>query len=181
VQASKLTTLVLAGFYLFHMPDDAISVIAACTGHPTIKKLSFQDNRASDEDQEVVGEALRALVAAPESKLEQLILSDCRLGDNGVTPLFNAVASNATLRVLHCGDCNISETCARDVILPAVRSNSSLLKLIVRDRPAEGNLWLEGLEMPQGMELMDLTDKAVEPSPAHLEAEALVAQRRRRG
>jgi len=72
-----------------------------------------------------LGQALGRLVAA-ESALSSLNLAFCQLGDAGVGPLFTSIAQNTTLRTLLLWDNLISRECARDVVLPAVRANTSL-------------------------------------------------------
>jgi Ran GTPase-activating protein (RanGAP) involved in mRNA processing and transport len=80
------------------------------------------------EAQLAVGEALGRLVAA-ESALTSLNLNTCRLGDAGVGPLFTALAHNTTLHTLDLSYNSISRECAREMVLPAVRANTSLREL----------------------------------------------------
>jgi hypothetical protein len=60
------------------------------------------------------------------SRLSLLVFS---LGDAGVGPLFTALAQSTTLHTLDLTHNAISRECARDVVLPAVRANTSLRKL----------------------------------------------------
>jgi hypothetical protein len=54
----------------------------------------------------------------------------CHLDDAGVGPLFAALAQNTTLRKLDLEENDISRECARDVVLPAVRANTTLRELL---------------------------------------------------
>ena len=62
-------------------------------------------------------------------RLTYLDLAFCHLGDAGVGPLFASLAQNTMLRTLTLFGNGISRECARDVIMPAVRANTSLREL----------------------------------------------------
>jgi hypothetical protein len=64
-----------------------------------------------------------------DSALQTLDVSYCQLGDDGMRPLFAAVAYSTRLCELSCSDNGISLEFARDVVLPAIRSNISLRRL----------------------------------------------------
>jgi hypothetical protein len=126
LRASQLRDVALWGVRLFHSPSDGLAVLDALTGHRSIEDLALLDNEApSPEAQLAIGQALGRLVAA-ESALTSLDVACCGLGDVGVGPLFAALAQNTTLKLESNG---ISRECARDVVLPAVRANTSLRKL----------------------------------------------------
>ena len=128
LRASNLRELALWGVRLFLSPPDGLAVLDALTGHSSIKELRLPGNRPpSPEAKLAVGQALGRLVA--ESALTSLNLGSYRLGDAGVGPLFAALAQNTTLRTLKLESNGISRECARDVVLPAVRANTSLRKL----------------------------------------------------
>ncbi len=61
-------------------------------------------------------------------------MSNCFLGDDGVRPLLEALPANTHLRTLRCSDNNMTEVLARDVLLPAVRANTSLRTLVAGER-----------------------------------------------
>jgi len=45
LRASRLVGLTLEGMRLWESLEDGLAVIAACTGHPTLRKLSFERNQ----------------------------------------------------------------------------------------------------------------------------------------
>ena len=55
----------------------------------------------------------------------------CDLGDEGIRPLFAAIARNKKLHVLNCLGNNVSAACIRDVALPAVQANTYLIGLVL--------------------------------------------------
>jgi hypothetical protein len=71
----------------------------------------------------------RWLVAANAATLECIDLGHCCLRDAGLGPLFEALPANTHLRELDIVDNATSEALARDVLLPALRANSSLRML----------------------------------------------------
>jgi hypothetical protein len=73
--------------------------------------------------------AVFALLAANAHALQKLDVSYCNIGDAGLRPLFDALPRNTHLRTLYLGENGMSEAFARDVLLPAVRANSSLTML----------------------------------------------------
>jgi hypothetical protein len=56
-----------------------------------------------------------------------------RFGDVGLRPLFDALPANTHLRTLNVAGNDMSEAFARDVLLPAVRANGCLCKLVAHD------------------------------------------------
>ena len=136
VAASRLTQLELSGSGLnpFDDTDDALSLLAACTGHPTLQLLNLSCSRVQEEQRAPMGLALAALVAAP-SALEELDLGSCELYDEGSRPLFGSLAANTRLQTLNLQECHISEACVRDSLLPALQANHSLRKLSILDKP----------------------------------------------
>ena len=137
LQASSLKHLVLWQMLLWqmlllHPVPNLLAVIEAITGHRSLTSFICRTNLLTGEPAAshlAVGQALGSLVAA-ESRLESLDLNNCHLGDVGLRPLFEAFAGNRTLRTLSCRGNEISRSFARDVILPAVRANASLRKLL---------------------------------------------------
>ena len=98
-------------------------------GHPTLQDAELNYiYPASPEAKLAFGEALGRLVSA-ESMLEALHVQHCYLGDDALRPLLAAVAQSTTLRRLDCRWNGISPEFARCVVLPAVRSNTSLQEL----------------------------------------------------
>jgi hypothetical protein len=73
--------------------------------------------------------ALGALVAANAPALTELDVSWNGLSDAALRPLFEALPFNTHLRTLSVVYNGTSDAFARDVLLPAVRANTSLRKL----------------------------------------------------
>jgi hypothetical protein len=115
---------------LFDSLEDGLAVVAACTGHPTLRELNLCSNSVDAVAAPAVGAALAALVAAT-SALQSLKVTCCRLGDDAARPLFAAVAGSTRLSELCCGENDISAECAREAVLPAVQANTSLRELII--------------------------------------------------
>jgi hypothetical protein len=131
---ATLTSLKLTeGAGVFADPTVADELLGALTGHASLRKLNICENSAVGADRAAVGAALGALVAANAPALTELAVSDCALGDDGLRPLFEALPRNAHMRKLDCAFNYISEAFARDVLLPAVRTNVSLLELHADD------------------------------------------------
>jgi hypothetical protein len=103
--------------------------------------LDLESNRAgAGANIAACAAALGALVAANAPALEQIGLWGCDLRDAGLGPLVDALPSNMHLRTLLCPYNGISAAFARGRLLPAVRANTSLRKLVlIRPRPAEGD------------------------------------------
>jgi hypothetical protein len=129
---STLTWLSLAYAGVFIDAAAAAALVAALTSHPSLQTLCLGGNRVADADQAAVGAALGALIAADAPALTQLDVFGCRLGDDGLRALFEALPHNMHLRKLDCSHNDISDAYARDVLLPSVRANMSLRKLETR-------------------------------------------------
>jgi len=71
LRASCLVRLELWNVSLWESLADGLAVVAACTGHPTLREISFQYNDvAHDPGREAIEAALDALHAAcPELRL----------------------------------------------------------------------------------------------------------------
>jgi len=130
LRSSRLVELQLRWISLWESLEDGLAIVAACTGHPTLRRLCFWGNDTDDPAPAAVGIALAALVAA-DSALESLDVSDCSLDYAALRPLFAAVAHSTRLRKLDCSVNHISESCAREAILPAVQANTSLRELVL--------------------------------------------------
>jgi len=128
LRASRLDLLVLRSVRLWESLEDGLAVIDACTGHPTMRKLSLRDNSPDGPAPAAVGVALAALVTSGPL-LEELYVSDCGLGDAAMRLLFAAVAGSTRLRKLVCFGNEVSTACAKEAILPAVQANASLREL----------------------------------------------------
>jgi hypothetical protein len=110
-------------------------VLSSLVAHPSLRELDLAMNMMLDPQHAAcVGAALFALVAANAPTLTQLDMSNCGLGDVGLHPLFDALPRNTHLHTLNCGGNGMSEAFARDVLLPAVRANTSLTELVTAVR-----------------------------------------------
>jgi Ran GTPase-activating protein (RanGAP) involved in mRNA processing and transport len=96
------------------------------TGHASLRVLDFSINDVLEANRAAAGASLGALVAANAPALTELNVCGCDLGDDGLRALFEALPHNTHLRTLKCTGNEMSEACARDVLLHAVRANTSL-------------------------------------------------------
>ena len=115
-----------AGLALWDSLPDGLAFMDALTGHRSLRFLYFDDNCAAMEDRTAIGEALGMLVAA---ELFYPSLTECELGDEGLRPVFDALADRTGLYMLRCAGNGVSRELARDVVLPAVRANTALCEL----------------------------------------------------
>jgi hypothetical protein len=106
-----------------------VALLGALVAHPSLRELFLNENDPDDEDCAAVGAALGALVAADAPALRHLHLAFSDLFDEGLGPLVDALPRNTHLRTLDMEDCLMTEAFARDVLLPAVRANTSLRRL----------------------------------------------------
>jgi hypothetical protein len=126
---TTLTKLSFVNVDLWRNPDAAATLLSALTGHSSVCRLDLCRNDVDTAHNTVAGAALGALIAANAPALEYLDVSDCQLGDAGLRPLLDALPTNTHLRKLDVSWNDMSAACARDVLLPAVRANTSLRKL----------------------------------------------------
>jgi hypothetical protein len=149
-----LQRLVISGVQLWHDVRAALTLLAALTGHASLRSLTCSKNEFDYVSHhngplyyaahiELVGAALGALVAADAPALEELDVSCCSLSDEGIGPLCDALAHNTHLRTLTLAGNQLSAGFAGDRLLPAVRANTSLRELEVLDdgdeSPEEGD------------------------------------------
>jgi hypothetical protein len=126
---SMLTKLTLVSSNLFADPAAAAALLGALTGHASLRSLAFSSEETPTEQAVAfIAPALAALVAADTPALEALFVH-CNLGDAGMRPLLEALPHNTHLKRLMCAGNRLSAAFARDVLLPAVRANTSLLTL----------------------------------------------------
>ncbi len=128
---ASLTTL-----KMWNLPDvpavlDAVVDVALAR---CFESVGFQGIVPSlDTAPAVIGAVLGRLVAANTPALTELSVSLCCLDDESLTPLLQALPHNTHLRSLDMTYNTISAACARDVLLPAVRANTSLRKVFADD------------------------------------------------
>ena len=130
LRSSSLQALRLRWCQLWRDPAAAGELLASLVGHPTLRELSLCANRVDNTvvARRTAGEQLTSLITH-NSALQKLDLDECILGDAGLAPIFEALPRFSTLKELHFSYETISREFARDVILPAVRANSSLRTL----------------------------------------------------
>jgi hypothetical protein len=130
-----LTSLRLDYVRLFDDAAAGIALVGALTGHPSLQTLSLGGNvLIAAADQAAVGAAVGTLIAANAPALTHLDVGLCHLGDDGMRALFDALPHNMHLQELECSHNGICDAFARDVLLPAVRANTSLRKLATWSR-----------------------------------------------
>ena len=131
---TTITTLKLSSARLCDDMRVAGALLGALLRHPSLRELriisDFSPILSSGdiEDRNAFGAALGELIAADAPPLHVL---DCYLnclGDAGLAPIVDALAFNRHLRELDVGCTGISETFARDQLLPVVRANTTLRK-----------------------------------------------------
>ncbi len=127
--SSTLTAVSLRHVGLWRDSAAATALLGALTGHPSLRSLNIADNDVDRAGRDQAGAKIAALVAAKAPALTELDVSECRLRDAGLGPLFDALPANTHLRKLDCGRNALSDAFVRERLLPAVRANSSLRKL----------------------------------------------------
>jgi hypothetical protein len=130
---ATLTSLRLVGVALFPTPDAAATLLGALVGHPSLQLLVLWGAHANAATALSAGGAVAALLAANAPALEALVVSRCGLGEAGLRPLLAALPANTHLRSLELEHEAFSEAFARSDLLPAVRANASLQRLLVQD------------------------------------------------
>ena len=129
-----LRELELSNVRLWEDTSGAASIFGALTGHASLRVIDITLNRVETEgEREVAGALLGALVAANSSTLVDLGLSSCNLRDVGLRHLVAALPLNTHLRQLGLVHANLSAGFLEQQMLPALRANTSLRQLYVRD------------------------------------------------
>ena len=108
------------------------ALLGALVGHPSLRELHVTGERntaITTENRSVFGAALGALVAADAPTLQVLDCSYNNLGGAGLTPIAEALPLNHHLYELNVGDNGMTEAFARNLLLPAVRANTTLRAL----------------------------------------------------
>jgi hypothetical protein len=126
---STLTSFALH-WSLWHDTEAGAALLGALTGHVSLRKLNLSSHNVTAAAA-VAGGALSALVAANAPALTELDVSHSLLGDARLRPLLEALPHNTHLRTLNITQNGLSVAFARDVLLPAVRTNKSLRTLHV--------------------------------------------------
>ena len=131
VRSSRtLQKLVLQNVGLWNDAEAAVMLLSALTGHASLHVLDCSRNCVHPSAAATIGAALGALVAANSPAFEELAVDYCELGDAGLHPMVDALRRNTHLRALTLTGNNISNALAEEQLVPAVRANTSLLKLV---------------------------------------------------
>jgi hypothetical protein len=125
------------------------ALLRALVGHPSLDTLVLlmEGEREAEDEPETaqersarraaLGAALAALVAADAPALECLMADALALGDDGLAPLVAALPRNRHLTELGVSNNGMSEAFAQEVLLPAVRANTSLRQLRAQEADEE--------------------------------------------
>jgi hypothetical protein len=124
-----LESLTLRAVRLWHDFGAATTLLTSLVAHPSLRELDLSANEVAPAQAACAGSSLFALVAANAPALTELDVECWRMGDAGLRPLMEALPRNTHLRALIAADNDMSEAFARDVLLPAVRANTSLTDL----------------------------------------------------
>jgi hypothetical protein len=131
---ATLTSLTLSGVMILSNHAAAAAMLGALTGHSSLRKLSItgdeRGRQSSLDNPRCSGMLLGTLIAADAPVLTALDVSECDLHEEDLRPLFEALPGNTHLRTLDCSYNYLSDEFAADVLLPAVRANTSLRALI---------------------------------------------------
>jgi hypothetical protein len=129
---TTLTALTLRAARLWTNREASAALLGALTGHGSLRQLTIAAPVFAlplADEQQWAGALLGALVAANAPALTALDVSASWLADPGLRPMFEALPANTHLRALTCHTNYISDALVRDVLLPAVRANTSLRRL----------------------------------------------------
>ena len=111
----------------------AQAVLGALTGHRSLNTLMLKCERPADPA--AMAAALAAIVAADAPSLQVLDIHSFEFSDDCLAPIVAALPSNRHLRELDIAHDHMSEAFARDCLLPAVRANTGLRKLVAAHMP----------------------------------------------
>jgi hypothetical protein len=130
LRSSTLQVLHLASCQLWRDPAVAGEFLASLVGHQTLRELALGCNSLdrTDDARRAAGKQLASLITH-SSALQKLELYANNLGDAGLAPIFEALPRSSTLKEVNFNYERISRKFARDVILTAVRANTSLRRL----------------------------------------------------
>ncbi len=125
--STTLRTFCSQGVDFWRDPGAGCALVAALTGHPSLRTLHLSCQTSTGQHQAAVGAAFGALVGANAPALRELLLFFVHLGDAGLGPVCDALPQNTHLRLLDlAGSVIVSEAFSRERLLPAVRANASL-------------------------------------------------------
>ena len=97
--------------------DAAAAVFASITAHPHLRKVGLCGNAVANREQ--ASAAIAELLTVNAPALQQLDLSGCGFGDEGMDPIVDALASNTHLRTLKLYTDDVSAFFRHTRLLPA--------------------------------------------------------------
>jgi hypothetical protein len=118
---TTLTSMTLFHARLWQVPAAGVALLNALTAHPSLCHLDLDWNPVGVAQQQRVGTAFGALIAANAPTLRNVRIFGSNLGDAGMGPVVDALQHNTHLRVLECSGHRASDAFVRDRLLPAVR------------------------------------------------------------
>jgi hypothetical protein len=130
-ESTTLTTLDLDDVGVFWLPASA--VLHALVAHPTLRTLEVTHSTRYEPEDDIAaagGSALAALIAADAPALRELRFPCCYFGDVAMGQATDALAHNTHLEVLDCRFAGMSEAFVRGRLLPALRANTSLQRVV---------------------------------------------------
>jgi hypothetical protein len=124
---ATLTALTLTGAWLWINDAAAAALLGALTGHASLRQLRIAAEFLMFEDRYTGAAALLGtLVAADAPALTSVhLMVSYGLTDAELRPLFEALPANTHLQELYFSFIGISNAFAANVLLPAVRANTS--------------------------------------------------------
>ena len=133
--STTLDVLKLNGANVFTHTDGAhgVALLAALTGHPTLRYLSLEHNAVPAAATARVGTALGTLVAADAPALDFLQVGSCNLGDAGMSAVADALPRNTHLTTLYMAYNELSAGFTAGALTRGVCANASLQSLHLRD------------------------------------------------
>jgi hypothetical protein len=135
---NTLTSLTITSAALWDDMPAAAVLLGLLRAHRSLRSLEFHNAPPDAESAIAAGAALGALVAANAPALIALDVTGIN-SDDAARPLLHALLRNTHLRDLSFTGYDLSDAFAREVMLPAVRANTSLRSLFFvhgRDKAA---------------------------------------------
>ena len=153
---TTLTQLNLCEAFLCDDVDGAGILLGALVGHPSMRRLVIIGEETPEGGRSVFGTAVAALIAADAPALRALVCCNSSLGDAGLAPIVDALALNRHLHKLDLSCNDMSTAFARERLLPAVRSNSTLREFMYED--------VEPFSSPAAAEAVELVRRRAQQS-----------------
>ena len=135
---ASITMLCLCGVDLFDDVDAGVALLAAVTGHVSIRRLDLSGNHFGDDaDGDAISGALAALLSADAPSLTDLRLFGTVTSERAAAPLLRALRTNTHLRGLNLSDNEFDAAFVSGELLSALRENASLERLHLNNSEAE--------------------------------------------